>query len=215
MIKAVIFDLDGVLCSTDIFHYKAWKELADNLGIEIPIDLADKIRGISRLDSLDIVLGDKKDSFSADEKNRLADEKNEMYKAMLSTMTEDDRSPGATEVLIYLKGKKLKTAIGSSSKNTRLILSHLKLLDVFDVIIDGTMITKSKPDPEVFLKAAEALDCNPSSCIVIEDAYMGIEAAVRGGFIPIAIGKDAARHNGALFQINSLLELRKIIDQDT
>ena len=153
-ISAVIFDLDGVICSTDIFHYRAWKETVEKLGITVDESIMDKVRGISRMASLDIVLGEHKDEYSSEEKLRLADEKNELYRSMLSGMSPSDRADGVDELLGFLKARGIRTAIGSSSRNTRLILERIGLDSAFDAIADGTMITKSKPDPEVFLKAA-------------------------------------------------------------
>ena len=211
-VKAVIFDLDGVLCSTDSFHYLAWKSIADKLGIVVDESLKDKVRGISRMDSLDIVLGDRKTSFSTEEKNQLADEKNDIYRKMLETMTPDDRLPGVEEVLLKLHGLGMKTAIGSSSRNTPLILKKLEISDLFDAVADGSMIARSKPFPDVFLKAAELIGEEASACIVVEDAFSGIEAAASGGFIPVAIGPDAARNPKSKFVISQLKDLLSIVD---
>lgn len=213
-VKAVIFDLDGVLCSTDDFHYLAWKGIADKLGISVDESLKDKVRGISRMDSLDIVLGDRKTSFSLDEKKRLADEKNNNYRKMLDSMTPNDRFPGVEDVLSSLHQMGIKTAIGSSSRNTPLILDKLCISSFFDAVADGSMVTRSKPSPDVFLKAAELLAESPKDCIVAEDAFSGIEAAFRGGFIPVAVGSDAARNPKSKFVISELKELLPIVRKE-
>lgn len=213
-VSAVIFDLDGVICSTDIFHYRAWKETVEKLGITVDESIMDKVRGISRMASLDIVLGEHKDEYSSEEKQRLADEKNELYRSMLSGMSPSDRADGVDELLGFLKARGIRTAIGSSSRNTRLILERIGLDSSFDAIADGTMITKSKPDPEVFLKAASMLSVKPCDAMVVEDAYMGIEAAIAGGFMPVALGPDASRHSGKIIRVNTLRELLSVLSQD-
>ncbi|MGI5173976.1 beta-phosphoglucomutase [Treponema sp. OMZ 840] len=213
-IKGVIFDLDGVLCSTDTYHFIAWKNLAKRLGLRIDESLKDKVRGISRMASLDIVLGEKSSSFTVEEKQKLADEKNTDYRRMLSNMNLADRSEGAFEVISFLKKKGIKIAVGSASCNAPLILNKIGLRQQFDVVVDGSMISHSKPHPEVFQKAADFLHLSPGQCLVIEDAYMGIEAAARGGFVPVAIGTDASKHEKAVFKIKNLLEIENIIPLD-
>lgn len=194
MIKAVIFDLDGVLVTTDELHFTAWKALADKLGIN-DFTKADNVRqrGVSRMASLEVVLEKTDRAFSEEEKLTLAEEKNEIYVRSLSSLSEADVLSGANEFIDYLKSKGIKTAVGSASKNTPLILEKTKLANKFDAVSCGLDTTKSKPDPEVFLIAAKKLGVAPCDCVVVEDSDAGIEAAKTGGMYAIAVG--AAEHN--------------------
>lgn len=186
-IKAIIFDLDGVICSTDQYHYLAWKKLADRLGIYFDERVNQKLRGVSRMESLEIILGERSGEFSEMEKRALAEEKNHIYREYLSSMTPDDLSEETRMTLETLRSRGYLLGIGSSSKNTKQILSQLGLGDFFDAIADGTQITYSKPDPEVFLLAAEKLGVEPEEALVIEDADSGIQAAYAGAFRAIGI----------------------------
>lgn len=194
MIKAVIFDLDGVLVTTDELHFEAWKALADKLGIN-DFTKADNVRqrGVSRMASLEVVLEKTDRAFSEEEKLALAEEKNEIYVRSLSALSETDVLSGANEFIDYLKSKGIKTAVGSASKNTPLILEKTKLAGKFDAVSCGLDTTKSKPDPEVFLIAAKKLGVVPCDCVVVEDSDAGIEAAKTGGMYAIAVG--AAEYN--------------------
>ncbi len=194
MIKAVIFDLDGVLVTTDELHFTAWKALADKLGIN-DFTKADNVRqrGVSRMASLEVVLEKTDRAFSEEEKLTLAEEKNEIYVRSLSSLSEADVLSGANEFIDYLKSKGIKTAVGSASKNTPLILEKTKLANKFDAVSCGLDTTKSKPDPEVFLIAAKKLGVAPCDCAVVEDSDAGIEAAKTGGMYAIAVG--AAEYN--------------------
>ena len=194
MIKAVIFDLDGVLVTTDELHFEAWKALADKLGIN-DFTKADNVRqrGVSRMASLEVVLEKTDRAFSEEEKLALAEEKNEIYVRSLSSLSEADVLSGANEFIDYLKSKGIKTAVGSASKNTPLILEKTKLANKFDAVSCGLDTTKSKPDPEVFLIAAKKLGVAPCDCVVVEDSDAGIEAAKTGGMYAIAVG--AAEYN--------------------
>ena len=194
MIKAVIFDLDGVLVTTDELHFEAWKALADKLGIN-DFTKADNVRqrGVSRMASLEVVLEKTDRAFSEEEKLALAEEKNEIYVRSLSALSETDVLSGANEFIDYLKSKGIKTAVGSASKNTPLILEKTKLAGKFDAVSCGLDTTKSKPDPEVFLIAAKKLGVAPCDCVVVEDSDAGIKAAKTGGMYAIAVG--AAEHN--------------------
>ena len=189
-IYAIIFDLDGVICSTDQYHYLAWKALADRLGIYFDEEINGQLRGVSRMESLEIVLGRHSSDYSAEEKMALAAEKNEIYKSYLSSITPGDLSKEVRMTLHTLRQRGYLLAIGSSSKNTKQILTQLGLGQFFDAIADGTMITKSKPDPEVFLLAASMLGVSPENAIVIEDAESGIRAAKAGRFRAIGIKSD-------------------------
>ncbi len=185
---AYIFDLDGVICHTDKYHYQAWKKLADRLGIDFNEERNNLLRGVSRMESLELVLNEKSLMYSDREKLQLAKEKNETYVALLDNMSKEDLSREVRNTLIELKEKGKKIAIGSSSKNARLILEKLEIADWFDVIVDGTDIKKSKPDPEVFLLASERLGVEVSKCLVIEDALSGVEAGIAGKFDVAGVG---------------------------
>lgn len=190
--QGIIFDLDGVICSTDEYHYQAWKELADREGIPFDRSVNNRLRGVSRMESLEILLERAKRSYSQEEKEKMAAAKNTCYQELLREMTPADLSPEVFETLETLRKQGLKLAIGSSSKNTPLILDRLGLGGYFDAVSDGNNITRSKPDPEVFLKAAEYLGLSPETCLVVEDAVSGVEAAHRAGMKAAALG-DAAK----------------------
>ena len=206
---AVIFDLDGVICSTDEYHYLAWKELADSLALPFDRQYNNRLRGVSRLESLNLILDLGERQYSDEEKQAMAQKKNDTYRRLLAKMSPADVSDDVLSTLNELK-KKYPLAIGSSSRNTKFILSRIGLADFFDAVIDGNDISASKPDPEVFIKAADALSQPPSSCLVVEDAAAGIEAAVRGGFDSAGIG-DASRLDGATYHIERLSDLLDIL----
>ena len=187
MIKAVIFDLDGVIVSTDDCHYRAWKKMADEEGIYFDREINNRLRGVSRTASLDIVLEMADREYSEDEKQALAEKKNNYYKKLICELTPNDILPGAMETLEELKKNGIKIAIGSSSKNTPIILKQIGLDTYFDAISDGNNITHSKPDPEVFLKAAEMLGVAPEHCMIVEDADAGIEAGKRAGMKTLSV----------------------------
>ena len=187
-IKGLIFDLDGVLVFTDKFHYQAWKTMADELGVYFDETINHRLRGVSRMDSLEIILERYEGpDLSLREKEKLAEKKNEIYRTLLESMTPDDVTKEVRDTLTKLREKGYKLAIGSSSKNAKFILEKVELKDAFDAISDGNNITKSKPDPEVFLKAAEYLGLPPKACMVVEDAEAGIEAAKKGGMYAAGI----------------------------
>lgn len=170
MYKAVIFDLDGVICFTDEYHYLAWKKIADTIGVPFDRKKNNRLRGVSRMDSLEIILEGCGREFSNKEKQTLAEEKNSLYREYLRQLTPKDVSEDVRKTLDSLREGGYRLAVGSSSKNTGFILDRIGLSDYFDVVSDGNMITKSKPDPEVFLKAAELLNMPPKLCVVVEDA---------------------------------------------
>lgn len=191
-ISAILFDLDGVLLSTDRYHYLAWKELADRLGIPFNEQDNEQFRGVSRMDCLEILLKKLPDrSFSEAEKLAFATEKNNRYREMLGQLTPSFVADEVRSTLAELRRRGYRMAVGSSSKNTRFILGQTDLLAAFDGIADGNDITRSKPDPEVFLKAAATVGTDPARCAVIEDAEAGLLAAKRGGMLPVAIGSAA------------------------
>jgi len=209
--KAIIFDLDGVICFTDKYHYQAWKSLADDLGIYFDEKINNRLRGVSRMDSLDIILEKYEGKeFTAEEKERLAEKKNTIYRGLLEKMTHKDVSDEVRNTLSRLKDLGYKLSLGSSSKNAKLILEKVDLMDAFDAISDGTNITKSKPDPEVFLKAAEFLGVSPSECLVVEDAIAGIDAAKAGGMIAAGLG-EAKNYNKTDFPLVCFQDLLRIV----
>ncbi len=186
--KAVIFDLDGVIVSTDELHYQGWKQVADQEGI--PFDRQDnnRLRGVSRMQSLEIILEKATRSYNEDEKVELATRKNDVYRELLKQLTPADILPGIPETLAGLKAAGVKLAIGSSSKNAPTILERIGLLDTFEAIADGNQISKSKPDPEVFQLAAKKLGVPAKDCLVVEDALAGAAAAIAGGMAVFCVG---------------------------
>jgi len=190
MIKGLIFDLDGVLVDTAKYHYKAWKDLAASLGFDFSEKDNEKLKGVSRMTSLDILLKTGNITHLSDEKKEeLAHTKNTQYVAYIDKMQPDEILPGALEFLQTAKNDGYKIALGSASKNAERIINRLKIKQYFDAIIDGTKVAKAKPDPEVFLKGAEEMGTEPKECIVFEDAQAGIEAAKNGGFKAVGIGQ--------------------------
>lgn len=183
-----IFDLDGVLVDSAKYHYLAWKALADKLGFVFTEHDNERLKGVSRMKSLEILLEIGKINMTEAEKEEAADEKNKLYRSYISKMTPEEILPGVEDFLKELKSLNIKTAIGSASKNTSLIMERTGLDKYFDAIADGTMVSKAKPDPEVFLKGAELLGSFPKDCIVFEDSEAGIEAAHRAGMKAIGIG---------------------------
>jgi len=188
MIKACIFDLDGVIVDTAKFHYLAWKELAKGLSFDFTEKDNERLKGVSRMRSLDILLEIGGKRLDEGTKLKFAENKNKKYLEYILKMKPNEILPGVIDFLTELKNKNVKIALGSASKNAMTILNQLKLKDYFKVVIDGTKVSKAKPDPEVFLKGAEALNVKPDECLVFEDAEAGIEAAINGGFKCVGIG---------------------------
>jgi len=205
----VIFDLDGVICHTDQFHYKAWKIVADRMGIYFDEEINNRLRGVSRMESLEIILERYDGTLSQAQKLKLAEEKNDHYVKLLMQMDESYLAKEVIDTINALRGQGVKLAIGSSSKNAELILRRLILWDFFDVVCDGRDISYSKPHPEVFLLAAKKLRIEPVNCLVVEDAHAGVEAALAGGFDCAGIG-DAASFEGVTYRLNSLDEILDI-----
>ena len=187
-IKACIFDLDGVIVDTAVYHYKAWKRLANQLGFDFTEEQNEKLKGVSRTRSLELILQWGGISKSPAEQEELATLKNTWYVDMISHMTPAEILPGAKEFLLTCRAAGLKTALGSASKNSTMILEKVDIVDLFDAVIDGNKVTKAKPDPEVFLKGAEAVGVSPAECVVFEDAIAGVEAAIAGGMKAVGIG---------------------------
>ncbi|TFF34969.1 beta-phosphoglucomutase [Mucilaginibacter psychrotolerans] len=188
-IKACIFDLDGVIVDTAVYHYKAWKRLANEMGFDFTEHQNEQLKGVSRMASLDLVLGWGNVTDATDaEKEEMATRKNTWYTEMINLMTPDEILSGAQEFVESCRNAGIKTAIGSASKNTPIILAKLQLTPLFDAIVDGNSVSKAKPDPEVFLKGAEALGVSPADCVVFEDAVAGVEAAKNAGMKAVGIG---------------------------
>lgn len=207
---AIIFDLDGVICYTDEYHYRAWKAIADNNGIPFDRTINNRLRGVSRMASLEIILEKSACPFSDAEKEALAAQKNEIYKQLLSEMTPDDLPKEVKRTLDTLREKQYLLAIGSSSKNAPFILQQIGLGGYFDAVSDGNNITHSKPDPEVFLKAAQMLNVAPSRCLVVEDAVSGAQAAHAGGMKAACVG-DASNEGAGDWNLHSVEELTEIL----
>ncbi|MBR2767630.1 MAG: beta-phosphoglucomutase [Solobacterium sp.] len=210
-ISGVIFDLDGVLCNTDEYHYRAWKATAESLGIPFDRTVNNRLRGISRMASLDVILEQYQgDPLSDAEKAELADEKNELYKKYLEQMSERDLSDEVKTVLDTLRKRNYRLAVGSSSKNTWFILQQLGLNGYFDAVSDGNNITRSKPDPEVFLNASGMLCIPPENCLVVEDAVAGAEAGHAGGMKVACLG-DASKAGAGDFNMKGIMDLLEIL----
>lgn len=193
-IKACIFDLDGVIVDTAIYHYKAWKRLANELGFDFTEHDNEQLKGVSRMRSLEIVLQCGGVIKTEAEKEQLAAQKNTWYTEMINQMTPDEILPGAQEFVESCRDAGIKTALGSASKNSMTILNKLNIAHLFDVIIDGNKVSKAKPDPEVFLKGAQELGVEPKYCVVFEDAIAGVEAAKAGGMKAVGIGNPDILH---------------------
>ena len=187
-IKACLFDLDGVIVDTAKYHFIAWREIAHELGFEFTEHDNERLKGVSRMRSLEILLEVGGITLDETEKERLAEKKNNDYLQYILKMTPDELLPSAKEFLLELHKKGIKTALGSASKNAPVILDRLQITNLFDAIIDGNKVTKAKPDPEIFLKGAEELNISPDNCVVFEDAEAGIEAALAARMKCIGIG---------------------------
>jgi beta-phosphoglucomutase len=216
-ISAVIFDLDGVIVSTDEYHYQAWKQISDQENIYFDREINETLRGVSRMESLDIILSRSDRRYNDNEKQLLALRKNEIYCKLLNNLSPNNILPGVINLLLSLKARDIKVAIGSSSKNTPFILQQIGLTSNFDAIADGNSIKKSKPDPEVFLLAADMMGVTPIVCAVIEDAQAGIDAAKAAGMKAVGIGSASTCLNADLklkdltnLDIDQLLEVNEI-----
>ncbi|WCT11179.1 beta-phosphoglucomutase [Mucilaginibacter jinjuensis] len=187
-IKACIFDLDGVIVDTAVYHYKAWKRLANELGFDFTEEQNEQLKGVSRVRSLQLILGWGGVTKTEAEQTELATRKNEWYVDMINQMTPAEILPGALNFLEACRAAGLKTALGSASKNSMTILNKVGIAHLFDTIVDGNHVSAPKPDPEVFLKGAEALGAAPAECVVFEDAIAGVQAAKNGGMKAVGIG---------------------------
>lgn len=206
-IKALLFDLDGVIVSTEKNHFEAWRETASKLGIPFSEHDNEALKGVNRVDSLKQILKLGNKTVSAEEFESLLVFKNDMYLDSITTLSKDDLLPGVHALLLQAKSMGLKIGLGSSSKNAPMILTRLGITDLFDVIIDGNGVTHPKPDPEVFLNGAKALALAPSDCLVFEDASSGVAAAKAGGFISIGVGNPMLKGVADVY-FNELTEFR-------
>jgi beta-phosphoglucomutase len=197
-IKACIFDLDGVIVDTAIYHYKAWKRLANSLGFDFTEHQNEQLKGVSRVRSLELILGWGGVTKTPAEQEVLATQKNTWYMEMVNRMTPDEILPGAREFVEACRAAGLKTALGSASKNSMTILDKLNITHLFDAIIDGTKVSRAKPDPEVFLEGAKEVGIAPAYCVVFEDAIAGVEAAKAGGMKAVGIGQPDVLHEADL-----------------
>lgn len=188
MIKACLFDLDGVIVDTAKYHFAAWKKMANALGFDFSEKENEQLKGVSRMGSIDLILGWGGLTLTHEEKVKWAAQKNDWYLEFLEQMDQKEILPGALAFVQDLQNKGYRIALGSASKNAVLALTKVEMLHFFEEIIDGTKTTKSKPDPQVFQMGAAALDCEPSECIVFEDAESGVTAANTGGFYSVGIG---------------------------
>ncbi len=191
MYKGLIFDLDGVLVDTAKYHYLAWKDLAKSLGIEFTKEDNERLKGVSRLKSFQIILEIGGLNMPLEEQEIYCTKKNAQYVKYIETLSKEDCLPGAYDFVANARKKGYKIALGSASKNAKFIIDKLELTPLFDAVVDGTSVSKAKPDPEVFIKGAELMEVDKRHCIVFEDAVAGIEAAHGAGMLAVGIGNKA------------------------
>lgn len=212
-LAAVIFDLDGVLTDTAAFHERGWHRLAEEEGWEFDSTLADELRGVSRMDSLERILQVNGVSATDAQKREWADRKNGYYVEALADLSPDDLLPGARELVQACKDAGLAVAIGSSSKNAPMVLERLGIADVFDAVSDGTAVERAKPAPDLFLHAAAQLDLPPERCAVIEDAASGVDAALAAGMVAVGIGpEERVGHAHHRFDRTADIDLDVLLD---
>lgn len=208
---AVIFDLDGVLVATDDFHYKSWKQIADQENIYFDEIINTRMRGTSRMSSLEILLERAEKTYTLREKYQLAEKKNDIFRAyLMKTLNADYVRPEILNMLITLKERGYKLAVASSSRNANLILMKCRLIDYFDTVVDGTMINVGRPHPEAFMRTALFLKVEPSQALIVEDAPSGVEAGKNGGFKVAGIG-HAFHHPKADWSLRSIDDLLTIL----
>jgi len=213
MIKACIFDLDGVIVDTAKYHFQAWRRMANELGFDFTEKENEQLKGVSRMDSINLILGWGGVSLSEADKGKWATRKNEWYLELVDKMSPNEILPGVLPLLKDLRQKEYKIALGSSSKNAVRALRKVRIYSYFNTIIDGTKTTRSKPDPQVFQMGAKRLRLSPKECIVFEDAKSGVEAALAGGFYAVGLGSPL--HLGKAHLVLSSFEnvtIEKIIE---
>ncbi|AEM78331.1 beta-phosphoglucomutase [Thermoanaerobacter wiegelii] len=209
--RGVIFDLDGVITDTARYHYLAWKKLADELGIYFDEVINERLKGVSRLQSLEIILEKSDKKYSQEEKEYYANKKNEYYKEMIKKITPEDLLPGVERFIEELKKRGIKIAIASVSKNAFTVVENLKIRDKFDYIVDANEIKRGKPDPEIFLNAAKHLGIPPAKCIGIEDSAAGITAIKKAGMFAVGVGNPETVKEADLI-LKDLSEADKILE---
>jgi beta-phosphoglucomutase len=214
IIRGCIFDLDGVIVDTAKYHFMAWKRLADQLKIKFNVKDNERLKGVSRMDSLEIILELGKMKLEQKKKDEYASLKNKWYVEYISRMTPEEILPGSLEFIHELKMASIKVAVGSASKNTPIILDRVGMNGLFDAIADGNVVHKAKPDPEVFLAAAKMIGTEPSECVVFEDAVAGVQAAINAGMLCVGIGSEKILKEAHFvvsgLDIMNLKKLRKI-----
>lgn len=216
MIKGLIFDLDGVITDTAEYHYLAWKSLAEKIGIEIDREFNEQLKGISRMESLGLILkhGNKEQSYTEAEKEELATQKNEEYKESIKEITPDDLLPGIEKLLKEAKEKKLGLVLASASKNGPAIMENLQITDLFDGIVDPASLKAGKPDPEIFIRGAEMLGLKTEECVGLEDAEAGIESINGANMFSVGVGsKEAMKQADYAVEDTSKLDLNTILEK--
>lgn len=208
--RGIIFDLDGVITDTAKYHYQAWKRLADELGIYFDEKINERLKGIGRLESLEIILERSSRKFTDKEKEYYADVKNQYYTEMIKKITPRDLLPGVSELIHSLKYLNVKTAVASASKNAFTVLKNLGIYDLFDYVVDASKIKRGKPDPEIFLTAAENINVEPKYCVGIEDSAAGIESIKRAGMYAIGVGNPDTLKNADMI-LQDLKNTRMIL----
>jgi beta-phosphoglucomutase len=207
LIKGVIFDLDGVVTDTAEYHFLGWKRMADEEGLEFNREINENLRGVSRIRSLEIILEHNRTDLSEEKKHELCTRKNDYYKELLTKITEEDFLPGIKQFVLSLRKRGIKTAIASASKNAVPVIKGLNAAELFNFIADGFSVENTKPAPDLFLFAAEKINCSPDECVVFEDAEAGIEAATNGGFVSVGIGPEK-RVGKATIRYNNTAEIK-------
>lgn len=218
MIKGFIFDLDGVLTDTAEYHYQAWKRMANKLGIPLDREMNEQLKGISRMDSLDriLTLDNQTEKYSVEEKEQLANEKNEDYKKLILSVTPNDLLPGIADLLADLKKENIRLALASASKNGPVIMEKLGIADLFDTVVDPALLANGKPDPEIFIKGAEQLQLKPEECVGVEDAQAGIESINAAGIFSVGVGTKEMMKNADYAVLDtSELKLSDILKKAT
>lgn len=212
-LEGVIFDLDGVITDTAEYHYLAWKQLAEDLGISFDRDFNEKLKGISRMESLNIILKAGNKSLTDEEKEELAAKKNEHYKTFIQKITPNDLLPGIEGFMRDIKEAGIKTGLASASKNAMAVVGRLEIGHLLDTIVDAAKVEKGKPDPEVFLKAAQQLLVDPSNCVGVEDAEAGVQAIKAAGMYAVGVGsKEAMEEADWIIRNSNELSLDKLTE---
>ncbi|WP_088042060.1 beta-phosphoglucomutase [Bacillus sp. EAC] len=214
-LQAIIFDLDGVITDTAEYHYLAWKQLGEDVGVPFTREFNEELKGVSRMDSLEkiLALGNKQNDFSVEEKLTLAEKKNEHYVSLIQNISPNDILPKIEKLIADIKDKGLKLGLASVSKNALAVMTSLGLTDQFDVIVDAAKITNGKPDPEIFLTAASLLNVEPIACIGIEDAAAGVDSIKGAGMFAVGVGSEQTLAKADIvYPSTSELSLEAIID---